>query len=559
MTITFVTSWFEIYKDYIFEYKTKEWCLNHFKKILSTGINICIYISPEYLEYIENLCIEFKNLKIIKVMELKDTLAYKCCDGIEISLPSNINVKKDTFEYMILMNSKIEFMNNAVINNIWNSTHFIWFDFSISYIFKDIDRTLLYLQYLSEQKYKERTFYLPGCVSKYNDDNLNYILNNVLWRFCGGFILLDKETIIDINKIYYIIFREFLVKHKRMIWEVNFWALLEKDGYWSPTWYSADHNDSIVYIPSDSYIKCLDDKLIKTCYSYPEMITDVEFLPSSASYIYFNGKHILNTRFVNYSFNVDGHYNIKDVNNTLRSKNIRSYLDNSNFLPICFGEMYDSSIELESKDSFSHGLEDLRLFEHCGKLQFICTNVNYSSDGIRMMIGDYDPEELKYNNCRILQPPEYTWCEKNWIPLSIDEEDYYFIYSWSPMKIGRITKESNVLEIIREYPIITPNFHKVRGSSVFIEEECGNTLLGVVHFSEDRMPRNYYHMLVRLEKDTYKPIAYSLPFCFQIYGVEFCIGFTIKEGKYVFWISKKDNNAIMVNIDKGDILVDREF
>jgi hypothetical protein len=175
-----------------------------------------------------------------------------------------------------------------------------------------------------------------------------------------------------------------------------------------------------------------------------------------------------------------------------------------------------------------------------------------------MIIGEYNPEALCYTNSRVLEPPEFTLCEKNWIPLGSEGGDLHFIYSWSPMKIGRIKEGSNILEIVHEYPIIAPNFHKVRGSSIFIEEE-GDTLLGVVHFSEDKVPRNYYHMLVRLEKGTYKPLEYSLPFCFQFFGVEFCIGFTIKGGKYVFWISRKDNDAMMVSIDKEEISVDRVF
>jgi hypothetical protein len=568
MTITFVTSWFDIYKDYIYDNKTKEWRLEMFKDILSTGINICIYVSPEYKEDIEELSRRFENLKLMRTMKLEETVAYKCCEGIEISLPQNRNEKKDTFEYMVLMNSKIEFTGDVARKNPFNSTHFAWIDFSISYMIRNKDTTLTYLKYLSERDFKERFFYIPGCVSKYDGENVDQFMNNVLWRFCGSFLMLDRETLISLIPVYYTAFREFLMSDKRMIWEVNFWALLEYQGHWSPTWYSADHNDSIIYVPSDSYIKCLDDKLEKTTYPYPEMTdTDLKFRPSSASYIFYKGKHILNTRLVNYSYCGNGNYNIDHPNNTLLSKNIRSYLDPETFLPICYGEMYDTSVALEPKDCYSHGLEDIRLFEHGGKLCFICTNVNYSPCGRnRMIMGEYHPEELCYTNCRILEPPEFTWCEKNWIPLSTSMEgcddtraDNYFIYSWSPMKIGRITKDSNVLEIVKEYRIIAPNFHKVRGSTIFIEEEGRDTLLGVVHFSEDGMPRNYYHMLVRLEKGTYKPLEYSLPFCFQFFGVEFCIGFTIKGGKYVFWISRRDNNAMMVSIDRGEILVDRVF
>jgi hypothetical protein len=80
----------------------------------------------------------------------------------------------------------------------------------------------------------------------------------------------------------------------------------------------------------------------------------------------------------------------------------------------------------------------------------------------------------------------------------------------------------------------------------------GDALVGVVHFSEDIFPRQYFHMLVQLEKGTYKPLRYSETFYFKHIGVEFCTGFCQKDENYIFWISKKDRNAckISVGIDK---------
>jgi hypothetical protein len=223
--------------------------------------------------------------------------------------------------------------------------------------------------------------------------------------------------------------------------------------------------------------------------------------------------------------------------------------------------MLDSSIELTSTDRYSHGLEDIRLFEYNNKIYFISTNVNYSINGKnRMLIGEYNLNKQSYNNCKVLEPPTDTYCEKNWIPIvkTIDEkEELYFIYSWSPMQIGKIGEDGKTLEIVETYEIYEHNFKKVRGSSVFIEDD--NTLLGIVHFSEDMSPRHYFHMLVRLEKQTFKPISYSEPFCFQHYGVEFCIGFTKVEEEYIFWISKKDNDTVMVKINKDEIPISNNF
>ena len=265
---------------------------------------------------------------------------------------------------------------------------------------------------------------------------------------------------------------------------------------------------------------------------------------------------MLNTRFVNYSFTPEGRYSIRDPNKILYTNNVRCYLDAS-FQPICYGKMLEETVGLPSSDKFSHGLEDMRIFERNDKLYFIASNVNYSPSGkIRMIMGEYNPETLSYNNCQMLEPPTETWCEKNWIPLPGTNEKPDFIYSWSPYKIGRLD-ETNKLEIICSRPVSAPYFHKVRGSSVFIRCDDGN-LLGVVHFSEECHPRKYYHMLVRLDAHTLFPIECSDPFCFQHFGVEFCIGFASYDDKqYAFWVSKKDNDSTMILIDRDQFVLSK--
>jgi hypothetical protein len=211
--------------------------------------------------------------------------------------------------------------------------------------------------------------------------------------------------------------------------------------------------------------------------------------------------------------------------------------------------MSDDTVDLPSTDQYSHGLEDLRLFEYMGKLCFISTNVNYSENGFnRMLIGEYNADKLSYTNCRILQPPMNTRCEKNWIPI-VSNGELYFIYSWFPMQIGRL--DNYKLTIFKTYNVNIPNFHRVRGSTIFIND--AETLLGVVHFSDECFPRQYYHMLIRLDPVSFFPISYSDPFCFQHYGVEFCIGFTIRDNEYIFWVSKKDNDATMIVVDREHI------
>ena len=87
----------------------------------------------------------------------------------------------------------------------------------------------------------------------------------------------------------------------------------------------------------------------------------------------------------------------------------------------------------------------------------------------------------------------------------------------------------------------------MRGTSPFIE--YNGELIGVTHFSEDAMPRRYFHMLVVLDKTTYEPIRYSKPFVFDKVGIEFCIGFDARDDKYRFWISQFDRDPVLFEVN----------
>jgi hypothetical protein len=569
-SLTFVTSFISIYEnDSTDKRYSVDWRFENFIEIAKTGIQFCVYVSPDCYDRLATLVQEFPNVKIMNQVVLDETDTVKTCKNIEYTLPELRDPKKDSEKYMFIMNTKSEFLRDAVEKNPWDSTHFAWIDFSISYIFKDKERTLEYLRVLSKRHFAPRFFAIPGCWDKLDVNNGPVYLNKVNWRFCGGFYLADRESMKQYCDLYREHLGEFMQTYKKLVWEVNFMAWLEAAKGWSPYWYKADHNDSIFYVPTQFWARCLDKDLVKIEYKYPHL---ENFLPSSASYLYHGGKHILNTRYVNYSYSPEGRYIIYDYHKILHSKNMCSILDDETMEPTSFDFMDDTTVGLPSKNQFSHGLEDMRLYEEDGQVKFVASNVNYVPDGqIRILNGVYDVDTRAYKECKVLIPPTNTRCEKNWIPLPNIENQIPppndiqplkeggkggisplpLIYTWNPYQLGKINPETNQLEIIFSKQIKSPEFYRVRGSTTFIED--GDVLIGVVHFSEEFVPRQYYHMLVTLDKNTLVPIKYSEPFCFQHFGVEFCIGFTIRNGKYIFWLSKKDNNAIMVNIDREKI------
>lgn len=463
-----------------------------------------------------------------------------------------------------------------------------------------------------------------------------HFLNNVSWRFCGNVIWGNPSAIRKFRSLYDKYFKVFLkissfsslynyettekkytdsaskirnsVKIKGILsWEVNFWAWLETNvEEWNPIWYAADHNDSLFHIPNkyiccklgekrsqedSSVIPISETNIVK--YDYP-LLFDKNYSPMSASYLFTNGKHYLNTRFVNYRILENGYYlwDSKE-GKTIRNKNICSELSDDNLLPISFREMRENNIFNYKMNALSEGIEDIRLFTSDSKIQFIGSTYSHSpNEKIRILFGTYDIDLGECIDTFIIEPPTDTWCEKNWIQIhrnssssssSFEEkEETFFIYKWHPMEIGRIIEvetksESEVetetntkihkLDIQIRHDTSSFVFKNIRGSSCFVNDIVESTegLVGVVHYSEDRHPtRHYFHRLVLLDKNDFKPLKYTDPFYFCNIGVEFCIGFCNGDhisnssistenrfnGKYIFWISQMDRDPLRIDIDK---------
>ena len=552
--ITFVTSFIKIY-DTILDERTIEWRFNKFRDIAETGIPICVFVSPDCHDMLSNFTKNYTNVKIMKPVSLSETFVAKQLQCIEYKLPEYRNTEKDTAEFLMLMNAKTEFLHNVAIENPWNSTHFAWIDFSISYIFKNKIETLEYLRILARRKFTDEPFLLiPGCWDKGSEKHL---LNLVIWRFCGGFLLGDKQSIIDFHQLYKQYYLYFIEATGHLVWEVNFWAWLEINTEWSPRWYVADHNDSIFKIPTDVFSRSLNEISTKTVYSYPKIDG---FVPMQAAHVCLRGRHYLNTRYVNYLVLEKGHFKVSNEGGVIISKNVVSELDPVTNIPIDYHEMNENTVGLTSKSCQHYGLEDIRLYNFNNQIRFIATNINYSPHYTNsMIVGDYHAENRSYLNCRTARSPYGVRCEKNWIPIirHNDNDEEFFIYKWYPMEIGKLDETTNELTIMYRYPIHAPDFHRARGSTVFIDR--GDYLVGVVHFSEESTPRKYYHMLVALDKSTLQPVKYSETFHFQRVGIEFCTGFTIRDMDYIFWISVHDCDATMVSIAMDQIPLCYEF
>lgn len=247
---TFVTAYLKVYDEEYDMSRTFENRLKHFMLLLELGINICIFIEPELQSEFNELELKYKNLKVIQSIKIKQLELYKIGEENTqlCNLPTNRNELKDTKNYMFLMLAKLEFLKKTIDLNPYDSDYFCWLDFSLPYIFKDMNNTLLKIKHISNCEFKSHFICLPGCW-KFKINDLNYLKNNIVWRFCGGFLIGDKKSLINFYSISNENFLIFLNQTKTLVWEVNYWAWLENLDLITPIWYLADHNDSIVNIP----------------------------------------------------------------------------------------------------------------------------------------------------------------------------------------------------------------------------------------------------------------------------------------------------------------------
>ncbi len=247
MNTTFVTAFMNIYNKPVMG-RDLEWRFNHFEKIANTNINICLFISNSYYEVFKDKLNNLENVKVY-ISEFENSWIYDIINKYKdkINLPNNRNIEKDTKEYILLMNQKIEYVKRIIDLNPWNSDYFAWIDFNINHVFRNSENTCKYLNNFSKIQLSGEFLFVPGCWNKHSHKNI--LLDNIHWRFCGGYFIGDKSSVLKFNELYEKYFPEFIENHFKLIWEVNFWTWLENEKSMHFDWYSSGHDDTIIQIP----------------------------------------------------------------------------------------------------------------------------------------------------------------------------------------------------------------------------------------------------------------------------------------------------------------------
>jgi tetratricopeptide (TPR) repeat protein len=292
--------------------------------------------------------------------------------------------------------------------------------------------------------------------------------------------------------------------------------------------YTTDMLDTVEY-----YIPRLLDVGTKTSISLP---TNPEFTPSSISLLQRDKDILANIRFVSYNINPEGQYIFSGPNIKTRNAYVSFNERLEAISPLTY--MKDTLADLPSHDRSCLGLEDIRLFAKENRVHYTATTMEYSyNDTIRIVTGEYDMAQNECINNTCLIPPTETTCEKNWIVMKEN-----IIYKWHPLQVGVVTGNQLHIRFTKPTP---PIFNRYRGSTHGIEFQ--NEYWFVTHGIMDCFPRKYFHQLVVLDTE-FNLKRYTVPFYFDTFAVEYCIGFLIVNDVLLFTASRNDSNPIFIQV-----------
>jgi hypothetical protein len=199
----------------------------HFERLAATGISIVLFLDRQVSWTFP------ENVHVLPVSLEETWVAQNVPECVE--LPS-IRSASDTREYLMIQNSKTEFVWRASELNPWKTEWFAWIDFGICHVFREPERTLERIRILVPPE--------CPCIRTAGIWEGSYpdFFNQVCWRYAGGFFLIHQSRI---EKFHEAVQTSILRILPQFAWEVNVWADVERRGV-ELGWYRADHNDTII-------------------------------------------------------------------------------------------------------------------------------------------------------------------------------------------------------------------------------------------------------------------------------------------------------------------------
>lgn len=267
------------------------------------------------------------------------------------------------------------------------------------------------------------------------------------------------------------------------------------------------------------------------------------FISSSPCLLPYNDTYLLNVRYVDYSINKDGSYQLHHPDKKITTLN-RLYCLNKK-LKIIDDHLFD---QLQHTHTRYQGIEDIKIFSHNGLLLFCGTTQCPTTHKLRIGHGVYDVKD----SCLRTTPfdsPMNRDCEKNWVFTHNKKGDLRMIYEWSPLTVATPNLITNKLDHLQTDKNV-PNFFKdLRGSSngcIYKDE-----VWFLCHLVHHRSPREYYHIMVVLDAETLKYKRHSILFKLKGDAIEFSLSLVVEEERFLITYSCFDCTSFLLELPRS--------
>jgi hypothetical protein len=204
------------------------------------------------------------------------------------------------------------------------------------------------------------------------------------------------------------------------------------------------------------------------------------------------------------------------------------------------------------------GLEDGRLVKWEDKIYLI---------GVRRDTTDTGEGRIEYSELQIegtevteitrtrIEPPNWSYCEKNWMPVS--DRPHEFVKWCSPTEVVKadLENKSSTQVALKEHTFAHPR--DLRGSSQVIS--VGENYLAITHEADlwhneaGQNNARYYHRAIMWDKE-WNVIKLGKEFNFMDGHIEFCTGIAELDEDFIITFGYQDNAAYVLKGNKQTIL-----
>lgn len=240
------------YIPLITQYRSVEKYIEYGKKLMNININKILFIDPSVIHHFNDYNTEFNTIIPYK---LEDSYVYKLIYNKENKINDNFkfdvisdNPNKDTLNYMIIINTKTEWVKNAIeYVNPHQSEQFIWVDFGIYQLYDNLSNQILFEPYMYSLINKSYNYIRIPHIWNIDSYNIDINIHKLIcWYFAGGIFGGKSELLIKFNDIMSEIITTYINQNNSLVWEVNLWYLAYKSNKSMFSLYYGNHDANII-------------------------------------------------------------------------------------------------------------------------------------------------------------------------------------------------------------------------------------------------------------------------------------------------------------------------